>query len=414
MHPNPIPRIVLLSLLFLSKAVAENGPGVASMNLKGIASPSCAQSEYLPSNACSGTVSAAFAPDHSLWQVWAQNEHVYLQSSRDQGRTWSPPIRVNPEAEAVRTQGESRPHIQIGPEGNLYVSWDLNLERRFSGHIRFSRSTDGGKSFSTPMTVNSNRDLIGHRFNEMIMAPDGRILIFWLDARDAEAAKRVGKEVNASSLYYTWSEDRGASFQPDRRAAASTCQCCRIRAAIDSDGLVSVIWRHVFSGSIRDHALLHFNAFDRPGALHRIADQGWAIEACPHHGPGFSIGDAGRYHATWFNNADSARGLFYSASDNRGESWSNPLNFGEPQGMASHPDVLALNKRTYLTWIEFDGSHNVLRMMRSKNRGKTWGTAENLAKSTEDTDHPFLISDGEKVFLSWHVPGVKYRIFQLE
>ena len=41
-------------------------------------------------------------------------------------------------------------------DGRIFVSWTTPLEKRFTGHVRFSVSNDNGKHFSDPIIVNDN------------------------------------------------------------------------------------------------------------------------------------------------------------------------------------------------------------------------------------------------------------------
>jgi hypothetical protein len=61
--------------------------------------------------------SAVFAPDGRLWLVTASADRVLLRHSDDLGRTLSPPLRVNADAEPVSASGENRPKIALGPQG---------------------------------------------------------------------------------------------------------------------------------------------------------------------------------------------------------------------------------------------------------------------------------------------------------
>jgi len=60
----------------------------------------------------------------------------------------------------VAAVGENRPKILVGNNGNIYVSYTRALEMPFAGNIRFSRSINGGESFSVPIVVNNNLDPI--------------------------------------------------------------------------------------------------------------------------------------------------------------------------------------------------------------------------------------------------------------
>src|SRR5699024_7013815 len=101
--------------------------------------------------------SAAFAPDGRSWVVTAHDGYVWLRHSDDFGKTLSRPVAVNDGAEAISAEGENRPKIALGPQGEIYVSWTHPLPKPWTGFIRFARSLDGGKHFSAPITVHHDR-----------------------------------------------------------------------------------------------------------------------------------------------------------------------------------------------------------------------------------------------------------------
>ncbi|MGR9012960.1 MAG: sialidase family protein [Gammaproteobacteria bacterium] len=363
-----------------------------------------------PINECADTISAAFDSKGRLWIVWVNNEHAYVQSSDDKGLSFTSPVMVNPVAEKIEAKGEYRPKIKLDTKGNMYLTWTLKLEGRHSGHIRFSRSAvkDGGLHFSAPVTVNDNLDIISHRFDSMAVGKNGEIFIAWLDARDVEAAKKAGQEFVGSSLYYSWSDDGGQHFYPNKRIATHTCQCCRLDTAIAPDNTPVITWRHVFEGGIRDHALVKFNDWNTPGDTHRLGRDDWKIDACPHHGPGLSIADSGIYHAVWFSGSPTHQGLFYAYSTDAGRHFSTPLNFGNAG--SGHPHVLALGSQVRVVWQEFDGNNNVIKLMKSADDGKSWSKPEKIAQTAQSGDQPFLVTDGQKIYLSWKMQHQDYQL----
>ena len=96
-------------------------------------------------------------------------QYVVLQMSEDGGKTWSSARRIQTQAEAVSADGENRPKIAFGSKDELYVVYTKPLPKPYTGEIRFVRSLDGGTTFSAPITVHANRDLITHRFESMIV-----------------------------------------------------------------------------------------------------------------------------------------------------------------------------------------------------------------------------------------------------
>lgn len=383
----------------------------AALPQQGSANPSaCANPLSLPQINCSDTVTASFDSNGKLWIVWVQQQHIYLQASDDAGRHFSTPVMVNADAEAIAAHGEYRPKIKVGPEGNIYLTWTQSLEKRHTGHIRFSRSTDGGKTFSKPVTVNDNLDVISHRFDALALGKNGEVFIAWLDARDKEKAKAAKQEFNGSAVYYTWSDDGGQSFHPNRIVAPHSCECCRLGVEIDQDNLPVVMWRHVYDGNIRDHALSRFRSWNEPGPVQRVSSENWQIDACPHHGPALSIAEDGRTHSVWFSGAPDRQGLFYGYAQDGAAGFSVPLRFGNPG--AKHPQVLALGRRVVVVWSEFDGSNNLVKSIESEDGGNRWSQPEIAESSEAAADDAFLLSHGGKIYLSWQTAG-GYRFREL-
>jgi hypothetical protein len=52
--------------------------------------------------------------------------------------------------------------------------------------------------------------------------------------------------------------------------------------------------------------------------------------------------------------------------------------------------------------------------MTSHDDGMTWSTPTPIAKTTDTSDHPLLVSDGRRVFLSWMTKADGYRFQPIE
>jgi len=386
-----------------------SGIANASMKHKGHAAPVY---EGPPSIQKGAVPTATFDADGRLWTVWAFGPHLYVNHSDDKGNTFSTPVKVNAEAEKISTNPEARPHIKVGSNGNVYVSYAIKLKKRFSGHVKFSRSTDGGKTFSTPIIVNDNRDMIGHSFPVLGINKQDQLYIAWLDSRDRVAAKKAGKDYNGSALYYATSDDHGVSFQPNAKIADTTCQCCRLDMAMDNE-LPVITWRHIYGDNIRDQAIIRFTDKTTFGQAQRVSEDQWQIDACPHHGSTLAIDDNGRYHTAWFTQGSVRQGLFYASSNNQGQQFTAPLPFGDAESQPKHPTLLTIDNTLYLAWKEFDGEQNHIRLMQSDNNGAQWQAVQTIASSNGDTDHPFLIENAGNAYLSWHTSTEGLRLIPL-
>lgn len=405
--PKTSKGLLALSLLLftplLSAAPANSGHDTPSTK-----PAPCNDPEAPAALECALAPTAIFDANGRLWVVWALGGHVYLSYSDDQGASFSAPVPVNRVPERVAADGENRPKVIIGPAREIFVSWTMRLPKPYSGDVRFARSTDGGNSFSLPLTINDNRDLTSHRFESLGINARGELFLAWLDKRDQVAKAKAGEPYRGAALYYTVSTDGGVSFRPNRKIADHTCECCRTAMAFDPTGNPVIAWRHVFEDNIRDHAVTRLSGFE-PGPVQRLSFDQWQIDACPHHGPAIDIAKDGTWHTVWFNNAPQRHGLFYAQATANGTTLSTPLPFGRYDAGAAHPDVLVLNERVYLAWKEFNGTQTEVLVMQSHDGGKTWSQPSIAATAAGASDHPFLIADGRQSYLVWHRRGLTYQ-----
>ena len=76
--------------------------------------------------------------------------------------------------------------------------------------VGFSRSTDGGLTWSAPVRVNDDAGTGWQWFGTMSTSPSGRIDAIWLDTRDNPGTY-------LSSLYYSHSDDGGLTWSANER-----------------------------------------------------------------------------------------------------------------------------------------------------------------------------------------------------
>ena len=356
------------------------------------------------------SVGASFDQRGWLWLAKVESGYLFVSHSKDKGKTFSPTVKVNSVPENIAADGENRPKVAVTGEGRVYVAYTSSLEKPFSGHIRFSRSLDGGTTFSEPVTVNDNREVISHRFEAMAVDSRGQITLAWLDKRDQSVAQLKGQAYTGAAVYYAVSTDGGASFGPNRKLADNSCECCRVAVAMDRDDVPVIFWRHIFGKNVRDHALARLDGKSPPV---RVSHDQWEVDACPHHGPAISIADDGVYHLVWFDNGPQLHGLFYASSADQGKTFSPPRAYGNFEAQAGHPHVLAAGRNVFIAWKEFDGKQSIVRLMASKDGGKSWLAPRQVAATAGASDHPLLIADGSRPYLSWYTAREDYRLIEV-
>lgn len=352
-------------------------------------------------------IGAAFAPNGDLWIVGLDDlRRLTVQVSRDDGRTWGTARVIDIGKDTVAADGENRPKIAFGPHGWVVVSYTQPLARPYTGEIRMLRSADGGRTFSAPFTVHQNRQLITHRFESIFFDATGALHTLWIDKRDAEAARAAEPAAAAAksayagaAVYRNVSFDGGASFGPDIRLADHSCECCRIALAPDTTGGVVAMWRHVFEGNVRDHAFARIAPRgEKAGHPVRASFDGWAIDACPHHGPGLASAAGGGFHAVWFGERDGEPAVRYARLSADGQPVGEVRALPDP--LAEHATLASAGDALAILWRSFDGTLTRLGAMVSFDAGKTFDLRE-VATTTEDNDHPLLVRKGAQLHAIW-------------
>lgn len=172
---------------------------------------------------------------------------------------------------------------------------------------------------------------------------------------------------------------------------------------------MAVFWRHIFGDNIRDHgfAVLGRDAVHIP--VQRATEDNWQIEACPHHGPAMVAAGEGGYHLTWFTNSETRKGIYYGRYHPGSGQTSEPIPVATTAA-ASHPHIAATDQHLLLAWKEFDGKQTHIRLAASDDAGMTWKNSQRIATTDGASDHPFLITHNDRVWLSWHTAAEGLRI----
>lgn len=347
----------------------------------------------------------AFGDGGRLWRLMLRSGRLEISRSDDLGSTFTAPTPLTLPGEKILGDGENRPKLAVLGQ-TIYVSYTLGLDKPMTGDIRFVRSVDGGTTFSAPTTINDNREVISHRFDALVGDRHGNVALVWLDKRDLEAAQHSGTSYKGAAVYVAQSRDYGRTFAPNQKLADHSCECCRIGLAADTDGTPVAFWRHVFDGGIRDFALARLDEAPR-----RASEDGWRIDACPHHGGDIAIDARGGRHLVWFTGAENKAGLYYRRID--GERATVPVAFGDADAQAGHPAVLVHGERVFVAWREFDGRQNRIRVMASADRGTTWGAPSTWAASAGASDYPLLLSGRGQAWLAWNTADEGFRLVAL-
>ena len=101
------------------------------------------------------------------------------------------------------------PQISADSAG-VFVVWDDN--RTGSSNVLLVRSTNGGKTWSSPVTINDVAT--GQHFFASVAASGGRVNVVWYDSRLGQLPNGT---ITGLDLFYAFSIDGGVTFSPNIR-----------------------------------------------------------------------------------------------------------------------------------------------------------------------------------------------------
>ena len=341
--------------------------------------------------------SYAFDQAGKLWMVGLDQQKLFIRSSQDLGKTWT--VKQLEADGKISADGENRPKIAIGKDGSMVITYTKPLSKPYTGEIRLIRSADG-INFSSPVTVHDDRQQITHRFESIKFDSKGGLHVVWVDKRDAEQARSATGRKDAYSgaaIYRKYSADGGQTFGPDIKLADHSCECCRIALLPISDGKLLAMWRHVFDGSIRDHATAIFDG-EKPTKIKRGSYDNWRLEACPHHGPALAPALNNQSHAVWFGEKKSIAGVRYGLLNQVGE----PVGVVRelPDSRAEHADIASSGSKVIIAWRSYNGKETEIKVWVSRDNGKNF--QERLIQKTSfDNDYPQLFENQGEIYLIW-------------
>src|SRR2546427_3041146 len=148
-----------------------------------------------------GVVFLAFAG----WSGSTTGDDIDFTMSSDGGRSWSTPIRVNDDAGAA---AQAEPSLALDPSNNIYIV--LTDMRSGNNDVYFAKSVNGGLTFGANLRVNdittnsqSEPDLAGGPVNPHL------VHVVWTDTRSP---------ILGPDIFYANSTNGRAGLHPPARA----------------------------------------------------------------------------------------------------------------------------------------------------------------------------------------------------
>jgi hypothetical protein len=246
---------------------------------------------------------------------------------------------------SIEPHGEAPPQIAFAPDGEilaLYTVGRVVPGRRFpASALRLARTTDGGKRWTVPVTVNEGEAFGSHNFHSLLVAPDGTVYAAWLSAVQG-----------SSGVWLRRSDDTGSTWLPSQPIHTEpTCPCCRTALAVGPDGTLYAAWRNIFPGDVRDIVVMRSE--DRGATwstpVRPRADE-WVFPGCPHAGPSLQVDPSSVVHIAWWTGREGEAGVWYARSHDGGRTFmAEPVAVGQ-RSMPAHVQLALAPNGPVLAW----------------------------------------------------------------
>jgi len=276
--------------------------------------------------------------------------------------------------------------------GNIYVVWEDDTAS--NSNILFSRSTDGGMSFSLPMNLSNT---LGCAFNPvMALDASGNINVVWQDRSDCKSV--------TSNIFFSRSTDGGVTFSPAPVNLSKTLNFAFYsvpQIAVDTAGNISVVWESDTSGS--------------PGIWFRSSNDGGASFSGPTMlsatnpsssvDPQIAVDKSGSINVVWEDDYVGGSNISFSRSTAGGANFFlTPTNLSSPQNKLSNPNspriAVDLGGNINVVWTDTDpiDSNTDIFFVRSTDGGATFfptptSTPTNLSNSQGCSFNPVMAVD---------------------
>ncbi|TLZ66760.1 MAG: PKD domain-containing protein [Methanobacteriota archaeon] len=339
-----------------------------------------AYTAYQPSIAIDGEGVLYLA--YGGWGGSTTQSDVFFSKSMDGGRTWSSPFKVNNDIGAA---AQLEPSLFVDHNRAIYVAWTDS--RNGNQDIFFSKSTDGGLSFSANVRVN---DITANFQTQPDIAVDstGLIHAVWTDGRN------IGS--TGPDIYYANSTDGGLSFNPSQRVNndAVAAEQGEPAIAVASDRSVYVVWTDPRNAARSTD--IYFSKSTDLGATWVpnlfLNDDGGNR---PQSAPDVAIDGTGTVYVVWQDSRDTNTGpdIYATRSSNGGASFAANVRVNDDVGAVyqGSPSLAVNGGRVHAAWADERTRGSTFRDIytASSPDGIAWGPNQRV----NDDALPFNVQD---------------------
>jgi hypothetical protein len=325
------------------------------------------------------------ASGNNVYVVWLDDtpgsRDIFLRRSADGGNTFDTKI-INLSKNNLQGGGAAFNLKITALANNLYVVWENTPEN--NGQIFFSKSTDGGDTFSRPINLGNNTGFFGYP-EIAVSKKSNYVYAVWHNAGDGISFRRSTDGGNTFDKEINLSNNIPLSFQPQI-------------AISDNDNNIYVVWTKIHSYKIQ-------NKQQQPSRydiiFRKSIDRGETFDgkgiSLANNSSGFSDGlllatSGTNVYALWVNGTIVSGELtfitdivFAKSHDNGNKFDKLVHNINNYTGWSFGPQMAVFGSNVYAVWNENPhGKNGEIMFRRSNNNGTTFeNKITSLSNGTE-------------------------------
>ncbi|MBI2374678.1 MAG: exo-alpha-sialidase [Deltaproteobacteria bacterium] len=351
------------------------------------------------------SLALATAADGALVAVYGDdrrdlNGGIYFSRSTDGGSTWSASTLVNDGDRGLSPTSTQRwPTIATEPGGGIVAAWEDGRNARFYNvDFYFGRSTDNGATWAPNTKLNDNGPASGRERVVLAALGAGSIVAAWSDSRNGNA-----------DIYFTSSTDGGTTWSANRKVNDdSGAATQRHPAIVVSNGTIVIMWedsRNVASNSNYD--VYYSRSTD--GGLTWSASTRLTVDGNFQGRPALATGPGGKLVAVWEDHRRHPYdyGLYTASSTDGGVSWSAQVATTPQQNSVTkqnHEVAVSSSGRVVVVWQHLGSAPDI--MMTSDAGTGSWPSTPiqmNFDSPTYPRNQvcPSVAITGNTVFVGW-------------
>jgi hypothetical protein len=276
----------------------------------------------------------------NIYIAWEDDRNgdydIYFSNSTDGGNTFSPSMKINDDSDGVY---QYYPSVAGGGPGNVYITWMDPREGSFD--IYFTRSVDGGDTFSTNKKINDDVGSASQSSPSIAVDEAGKICSAWRDERNGNW-----------DIYFSSSVTGGTTFSTNIKVNDDIGDAEQLgpSIAVDSEGNIYCVWMDQRNGNLE---IYFANSSDGGSTFSGDKMVGDAISSKRY--PSIAVDDIGNIYMAWDDYRNGIYDIYFANSTDGGQTFStnkrvndDPLNRWQLT-----PSVAAYGlKNVYIAWMD--------------------------------------------------------------